>query len=857
MKKFLSIILAAALVISLVPSVFAEGETVYTYNFNNVALEKSLVEGKNYAQLAKGDIGDASGNVWKSIYVTSNNERIFDTGIAGNTGGSAGGVPHAGTGWGFELTVPQKGTYVPTVIYDMAPRGAIITTLVFSGTMLKKNSWAFSSAGVPKILEEFGVTDAYKFDTFDTTAGGLKIDKASEPVVLPRTDLDEGANYMLFSASEYNQTMADSFATITDFNVQFEIRSLTLTKVPAAKIVIENDDALVMAGSTLNLSAKVYDSADAEISDAITFESSAPSVASVDANGVVTANAAGTATITAKASNGKTDAVKITVGSTIHDYQFTTYSMTDGFTSADDVLDKEGKLDGSNYEYITPGYGQWDLLNGYGVQTLRLYGGNFYFRMARGSVITPGINGITYKINVPEAGKYKIRFNYFDSPAGLKAGIWFADEKMLAEKNITMAGTSSNTGCRLVMTNFEPDIEIDTYNPSADSDVSNLPTARVVPLIGEKEYNLAAGEYYVVIGATGISWDNSPTGAAAAGNTDGAFSFILYRSLELIKTGNYVAPEALKSPELTELFVYDPLSNAVSSEDIAIGSKLDIPVGSSISLKAEETVDDYSFVGWKNGAGVLISTNPEETFDIITKTVIMAVYDKKDASPKVEFWNANGSLIKSVEVEAGTKFGDVAKPSASLNGYGAASGWSIGDDAEINGIVRAVATYDYEDTGIAVSNVKVNETAVEDAVYNQKLNLSESGATYWTRNAKTVAFGESFVHYVFNSANGSAIVAHKGAVTVRPVVTLDTNRAGYSMIEYDAAGMEIVEAGIIYGPNKNISLNAYVTKASVKNIKKHGQFIAAPNADSSLDQSVARGYIVYLDGNEYKVAYSD
>ena len=33
MKKILSIILAAAMLLSLIPSVFAEGETVYTYNF--------------------------------------------------------------------------------------------------------------------------------------------------------------------------------------------------------------------------------------------------------------------------------------------------------------------------------------------------------------------------------------------------------------------------------------------------------------------------------------------------------------------------------------------------------------------------------------------------------------------------------------------------------------------------------------------------------------------------------------------------------------------------------------------------------------------------------------------------------
>ena len=867
MKKFLSIILAAALVISLVPSVFAsDAKNVMDFDFSGseVGLNKAT---------GAGNVTDFSMVDYEyKVYSDYNNVHYLANGIIarpkkGSADTAVSGSPFAL----FKIKINKAGIYTPEFVYASNEYGATARLYLLSPTEIE--TLGFKAADKSDAQQTFkkivAGTSGTNIGQIDTSAPVNESDDyklsgaawsaftfaSTATATLDPITLVQGEYYLFVSA-----VSAPKFYTQSDkVMANLAWKNLKFTEVIPASVKISADKTVLEVNETAQVTSVVTGDNGKEMTVAVTYESSAPSIASVDADGVVTANAAGMATITAKTANGKTDSLNITVEESIK-YEFILPSMKADFTSETTFsMAKDGSSDGSNYEWIADGKGQWDNLNTYGSHSFTMYHGNTGFRLQRGASVSANINGTMYRINVPKAGKYKLTYNYFDSPVGLKTGIWFADEKMLAEKNITLVGDKSNTGCRLVMANFEPDIEIDTYNKDEETDVTNLPVSRVVSVIGEKEYNLAAGEYYVVIGATGISWDNSPAGEAAAGNADGAFSYMLYRGIDLVKVGDYVAPEAPKSPELTELFVYDPTSDgAVTSDEIPIGSKLDVPVGITITLKAKESSEDGSFVGWKNGAGVLLSTNPEETFDIITKTVIMAVYDKENASPKVEFWNANGSHIKTVEVEAGTKFADVAKPSASLNGYGAASGWSISDDAEINGIVRAVATYDYEDTGVAVDNVRINGEAVEDAAYNQKLTLSEKGATYWTRNAKTVAFGESFVHYVFNSANGSALVAHKGAVTVRPIVTLDTNKSGYSMIEYDAAGMKIVEAGIIYGPNKNISLNAYVTKASVKNLKSHGQFIAAPNADSSLDQSVARGYIVYInDENEYKVAYSD
>ncbi len=80
------------------------------------------------------------------------------------------------------------------------------------------------------------------------------------------------------------------------------------------------------------------------------------------------------------------------------------------------------------------------------------------------------------------------------------------------------------------------------------------------------------------------------------------------------------------------------------------------------------------------------------------------------------------------------------------------------------------------------------------------------------------------------------------------------------MIEYDKGDYTIVEAGILFGKDADVGVKSAYSKATVKNIKPHGQFTAAPiaNATASL-QSNARGYVMYRDkndNNKIKVIYS-
>ena len=85
-----------------------------------------------------------------------------------------------------------------------------------------------------------------------------------------------------------------------------------------------------------------------------------------------------------------------------------------------------------------------------------------------------------------------------------------------------------------------------------------------------------------------------------------------------------------------------------------------------------------------------------------------------------------------------------------------------------------------------------------------------------------------------------------------PIVVLeDTTVDGAYMIEYDAAGYEIVEVGIVFG-NDDATVGSCTSKATSQRNANHGQFAAIPSGG----ESGARGYIIYKDGSVNRIVYS-
>jgi hypothetical protein len=91
------------------------------------------------------------------------------------------------------------------------------------------------------------------------------------------------------------------------------IATVTVTRTPVASVVVRPNTATAMIGSKTQLTATTYDAGlNVLTGRGITWTTSNAAVATVDANGLVTAKSGGTATITAT-SEGKSDACQLSV----------------------------------------------------------------------------------------------------------------------------------------------------------------------------------------------------------------------------------------------------------------------------------------------------------------------------------------------------------------------------------------------------------------------------------------------------------------------------------------------------------------------------------------------------------------
>ena len=91
------------------------------------------------------------------------------------------------------------------------------------------------------------------------------------------------------------------------------IATVTVTRTPVASVVVSPSSATAVIGSKTQLTAKTYDAGLNELTGrGITWSTSNAAVATVDANGLVTAKAGGTATISAT-SEGKSDDCRLSV----------------------------------------------------------------------------------------------------------------------------------------------------------------------------------------------------------------------------------------------------------------------------------------------------------------------------------------------------------------------------------------------------------------------------------------------------------------------------------------------------------------------------------------------------------------
>lgn len=290
--------------------------------------------------------------------------------------------------------------------------------------------------------------------------------------------------------------------------------------------------------------------------------------------------------------------------------------------------------------------------------------------------------------------------------------------------------------------------------------------------------------------------------------------------------------------------------------------------GDKITVNADD-IEGYTFRHWVRGTadnGTWLSSDKSYTFSLMTNSYLTAVYSENTTDKIVEFFNENGEYYAEAKANEN---GTVALPeNPSRTGFKFLK-WLLSEDEELtestvltNNVTRAVARY--TDTGATFSVENGKETASYS--YDAKITASSSyeytdknGATktltpyvYWYRNGKQVDYGTEYTYHVWDKAT----ITKSYTGTNAPLVVLDSvvKKDNAYMIEYDAAGKQIIEVGILFGrAGTKPTVESCDGKATSQKTAEHGQFTAKIDDDTA----VARGYLIYNDAGTYRVIYSD
>ena len=696
-------------------------------------------------------------------------------------------------------------------------------------------------------------------------------------------------------------------ATVGGVDV-FDSVKITSTLVKGTITATAGKTAL-KKGETTTITATAKD-ADGNPSNAvISFESSDKSVATVDANGTVTAVGEGTATITAKAtidgipvtSNG----VDVTV-SVVWDpvYSFYNGAFTSSVTRIIQVTD-------SSMLNESVSSGKWQYFGGLksdanggmniGSDSISNKGVMFY----TGASTADGYwNALVLTATLENAGVYKPTINFWREDYGGKLNIYFVPKAYADGKNWFMGQVQG------------------PMNAIDDSKLAGSPIAHIATIDTHKSagtttsftsdngFYLPAGEHYIVMSISQSDYENTvhddkrqyglikditltrqasvevtaaPTTITVGSdatltsvvkdNRDNVVeSAVTYESLNTdiaTVSGNVVTAVA----EGTATIKATAANGATGTVEIKVEAKkislayttsvdeenivVEAHKAGSVTVNAPEK-DGYTFSHWVRGtaaSGVWVSADAGYTFDLVSPTYLTAIYVEEDAKI-VEFFNGNSELLAQETVK---EDGTVEKPAdPSMVGFRFLR-WITAKDVEfvnadiIAPLTRVVAEFE-DDTAT------YNVAGQTDVKYDTAITKTSNSEVAWKRGNVVVGYGTSYTYNVWadvESITSEAISEKKPLVYIDPTVK-DVGAEKACMIEFDGAGKEIVEVGILFsaaGTTPEVGSCMYkATSKTNGGDDGHGQLTAKPANNT---QTVARGYIIYLDNGEYKTEYSE
>ncbi|MBQ6697939.1 MAG: hypothetical protein IJP38_09850 [Oscillospiraceae bacterium] len=830
MKRFLSILIAAVMVITMLPTIaFAEGEVAaepVEYLLNTSVAQTPITGTLGSSNFTAIDTYEEINEEKTALWAYSNSTPGSST---KNMTGERVMVQFARSRFetsnafiSFKLKVENPGWYDLTFFAAKYKYGPDIDVYFGSSTR---------TTMVPTYKSDLSLIGTV--ETYEENASGGTFDDRYDvgKVYIPAT----GDYYILF-----NCISSDHYDPDGDIQ-RIYLSKIMLTPTPPASVEVFPGQIALNSGEVSEPITATVKDAGGNILSGVTlvYESENSAIATVDeTTGKVTGIGDGETSIIVKVEGYDITAkIPVTVRDYMHEYIFNSTVLTEDAIKSLTVseADKNNGLYGGvlrklsliadDYEYVDATKTDLWAYSSLGTASGNLAGSQFNMGIPLTSIGNDIPNSrFVLKVKIKYPGIYDL---------GIEAGkhttaALSADVYMLKSAGVESLSNSVIRSTR----------KIGTIDGSIGSSVEDI--------LGTVE--LEAGDYYLIFDF----WNDMANGATKHNFYPKSAKLTLHEG-EVVEEDESVALESnnlsfsLGSTEDAEIKVN---GNAHTGNTVYKYDRAE-----TVTVEAGEAPDGYRFKAWVQGTadnGLWKSSDSKYTFNIMTHTYLTAVYEKIPSTDYVvEYYNENGKLLATKEVNGTTP---VLPEVPSLTGY-TFNMWTLDGKTKFDEnstlterLTRAVAKYNAN--AITENNHVKYDGEDKTAPFGTPVSVSNAAATHWLRDGRVVAYGTEYTHYIWD---GTSIYCSYAEIEKKPLVVIeDTLVDGAAMIEYDAGNKQIIETGILFG-EATVEIGSCEYKATSQWNKSHGQFTALPSGD----ENYARGYLIYNDGGVYKVIYTE
>ena len=388
MKRLLSMLLAIALVVGMIPAVFAtEGEATQQDAGITITYDvtKNFGTWNNQTVQFADFTYEANNGLWEYV-ANSKNLLTADKSVTINWSGTDGmQMRDSGNWWAIKIIVPKSGVYTPKINYRAYDEAAMLNLYLIKKTGELKSADFTSDNSI-------GSINCYNSECTAVTT--------QEPYALEPLYIEAGEYYFVYSTGEKTSPGGTGWVFFGNFTLDGNGTDTVLASI------ITNKTAVVPMGESCKLASKLYLSDGSCVSDGyvLTYESSDNDIATVDADGNITSVATGNATVTVSITNEAGYTVKAETNVVVSDGASLVYDFPSGMRS----LGMKYQADTTAYPLTllvrpaTKGYSFHSSSNVYNDSSIRYY--DFGMQLRRNV-------WVALEIDVPVAGAYVIKIN--------------------------------------------------------------------------------------------------------------------------------------------------------------------------------------------------------------------------------------------------------------------------------------------------------------------------------------------------------------------------------------------------------------------------------------------------------------